>query len=173
MLRRLLLKPGYRILVQFVNLSSNLLPDGRLWSFIRVALYGLLGNRVSVRSTIHGGSRICGGGLQIGNGTFINRNCYFDLTGTIKIGANCSIGHGASFITAEHELGPRVARAGKVNPKGVIVGDGVWIGANVTILPGVNIGDGAVIGAAALVTKDVPANAVVHGVPGKVVRLLE
>ena len=55
----------------------------------------------------------------------------------------------------------------------VIIGNDVWIGANVCILPGVNIGDGAVLAAGAVVNKDVPSYSVVGGVPAKVIKYRE
>ena len=58
-------------------------------------------------------------------------------------------------------------------PAPIHIGKNVWIGANATVLPGVTIGDNAVIAAAAVVTKDVPANVVVAGVPAKVIRKTE
>lgn len=58
-------------------------------------------------------------------------------------------------------------------PKPVKIGKNVWVGAHATILPGVMVGDNAVIAAGAVVTKDVPANAVVAGVPAKVIKTIE
>lgn len=57
-----------------------------------------------------------------------------------------------------------------MRPAPIVIGRGVWIGANVTVLPGVTIGDDAVVAAAAVVTRDVPAGAVVVGAPARVVR---
>lgn len=56
-------------------------------------------------------------------------------------------------------------------PAPVVIGRKVWLGAAVTVLPGVTIGDDAVVGAGAVVTKDVPANAIVAGVPARLIRM--
>ena len=58
-------------------------------------------------------------------------------------------------------------------PLPIVIGKNVWIGANAMIVPGVTVGDNAIIGAGAVVTKDVPANAVVAGVPAKVMKMVE
>ena len=57
-----------------------------------------------------------------------------------------------------------------MNPAPIIIGNNVWIGASVTVVPGVTIGDNAIIAAGAVVTKDVEANTIVGGVPAKVIR---
>ena len=58
-------------------------------------------------------------------------------------------------------------------PAPIIVGKNVWIGSNSTILQGVSIGDGAIVAAGAVVTKDVPANSIVGGIPAKLIRYIE
>jgi hypothetical protein len=58
-------------------------------------------------------------------------------------------------------------------PFPIVIAENVWIGANATILPGVVIGDNAIIAAGAVVTKHVPENAVVAGVPAKVIKMIE
>ena len=92
----------------------------------------------------------CGNSISIGNGVFIGRNCFIQDSDFHSI--------------ADSE--------GNVKPDTlpVVIGDNVWIGANVTILKGVHIGDGAVIGAGSVVTKDIPAKAVAAGNPAAVLR---
>jgi len=82
------------------------------------------------------------------------------------------VGHGVTFITSDHETGTLSRRAGELKVLPIIVEDGVWIAANVTLLPGVTVGRGAVVAAGAVVTKDVPPNSLVAGIPAKVIRLL-
>ena len=78
-----------------------------------------------------------------------------------------------SFLCATHEFGELKHRAGADVTKNIVVGDGVWIGANSTILPGVSIGDGSVVGAGSVVTKDVGPNVVVAGNPARVLKRFE
>lgn len=106
-----------------------------------------------------------GKNTRFGEDVFINSGCRFQDQGGIEIGDGSLIGHNAVITTLNHDMLP--SRRADMHPARVVLGKGVWFGSNVTVLPGVRIGDGAVVGAGALVTKDVPANAVVVGVPAK------
>ncbi len=106
-----------------------------------------------------------GKNIHIGENVFVNSGCRFQDQGGITIGDGCLIGHNAVITTIDHDMLP--SRRADMHPAPVVLGKGVWFGANVTVMPGVTIGDGAVVGAGAVVTKDVPANAIVVGVPAK------
>lgn len=109
-----------------------------------------------------------GKNIQIGKHVFINAGCSFQDQGGITIGAGCLIGHNTVIATLNHDKQP--SRRNDLHPAPVIIGSKVWIGANATILPGVTIGDNAIIAAGAVVTKDVPPNAVVGGVPARIMK---
>jgi maltose O-acetyltransferase len=124
-------------------------------------------------TVIRGGGYIYGGDLVTGERCYINRNCYFDFTAPIRLGHDVVIGHGVTFITAEHAMGKAQRRASsEVTGCPIEVGDGVWIGANVTVLPGVVIAPGAVVAAGTVVIRDVPAHTLVAGVPARVIKSL-
>ena len=110
----------------------------------------------------------CGKNLKIGKYVFINSGCRFQDQGGITIGDGALIGHNVVMATINHGLAPE--KHGDNIPAPIVLGRNVWIGANATILPGVTIGDNAVIAAGAVVTKDVPANVVVAGVPAKIMK---
>lgn len=109
-----------------------------------------------------------GKNLHLGRGVFINLGCRFQDTGGITIGDGTLIGHGSTVTTLNHSVDPD--RRADMRPAPVVIGRKVWMGASVTVVPGVTIGDGAVVGAGAVVTKDVPADTVVAGVPARAVR---
>ena len=83
------------------------------------------------------------------------------------------IGPNTLITTVGHPLSPAKRRAHTGIAKPVTIGDDVWIGGNVTILPGVAIGNNVVVAAGAVVTKDVPDNCVVGGVPAKIIKTIE
>ncbi len=105
-----------------------------------------------------------GATLILGDG-FINSDCKIRCHQSISIGDGCAISHDFTVMDSNaHMLN------GSRGTAPVVIGDHVWIGTRVTVLPGVVIGDGAVVAAGTLVTKDVPAGALVGGVPAKIIR---
>ena len=113
----------------------------------------------------------CVKNLVIGKNVFINSGCKVQDQGGIEIGDGTLIGHNVVLATLNHALAPE--RRGDLIPRPIRIGKNVWIGSNAVILPGVTIGDGAVIAAGAAVTKDVPENSVVGGVPARVLRTIQ
>lgn len=106
----------------------------------------------------------------IGEKTFINHNAYLMDGAEIKIGDNCFIGPNCGMYTAAHPIFFEERNKGLEKALPINIGDNVWIGGDVTILPGVSIGNNSVIGAKSLVTKDIPANVVAFGNPCRVIR---
>ena len=109
-----------------------------------------------------------GKNLRLGRNVFINMGCRFQDTGGITVGDGTLIGHGSTLTTLDHDMDP--ARRADMIPAPITIGRKVWLGAAVTIVPGITIGDGAVVGAGAVVTRDVPADTVVAGVPARPLR---
>lgn len=109
-----------------------------------------------------------GKNITIGKNVFFNTGCSFQDRGGITIGDGTMIGMNVTIATLNHGL-PLETR-NTTYPSPVIIGKNVWIGSNATILPGVTIGDNAVVAAGAVVTKDVPENTVVAGVPAKLIK---
>lgn len=109
-----------------------------------------------------------GKNITLGKRIFINAGCKLQDQGGVVIGDGCLIGHNTVMATLNHDLSS--SKRADMHPAAITIGRNVWIGSNATILPGVTIGDNAVVAAAAVVTKDVPENAVVMGAPARVVR---
>ena len=112
-----------------------------------------------------------GQNITVGKNVFINSGCCFQDQGGIEIGDNVLIGQQVVLATLNHDLMPE--KRANMSPAPIKIGNDVWIGAHATILAGVTIGNGAVIAAGAVVTKDVPANTVVGGVPAKIIKNIE
>ena len=108
-----------------------------------------------------------------GKNIFVNINNYFMDGATIKIGDNVFIGPSCGFYTANHPLDYTNRNQGLEKALPIKVGDNCWFGANVSVMPGVTIGAGCVIAAGAVVTKDMPANSLIAGVPAKVIKTIE
>ncbi len=109
-----------------------------------------------------------GRNTHIGKRVFINSCCHFQDQGGIFIGDGCLIGHCVVLATLNHD--PEPSRRQNLRHKPIRIGNGVWIGANVTITAGVTIGDNAIIAAGAVVTKDVPADIIAGGAPAKIIK---
>lgn len=103
--------------------------------------------------------------IQIGKNVFINHACSFLDMGSITIEDHVLIGPKVNLITENHLLDPVNRRTLICKP--IIIKRNAWIGALATILPGVTIGENAVVAAGAVVSKDVPENTIVGGVPAK------
>lgn len=109
-----------------------------------------------------------GKNITVGKNVFINACCHFQDQGGITLGDNCLVGHNVVFATLNHGFAPEERQS--MLPAPIVVGRNVWIGSNSTILQGVTIGDNSIIAAGSVVTKDVPANAIVAGVPARFIR---
>ncbi|WP_059105290.1 sugar O-acetyltransferase [Shouchella shacheensis] len=109
-----------------------------------------------------------GKNITIGKNVFFNTGCSFQDRGGISIGDGALIGMNVTISTLNHGLSMEARNT--TYPSSVIIGENAWIGSSSSILPGVTIGDNAIVAAGAVVTKDVPENTVVAGVPAKVVK---
>lgn len=143
----------------------------------RATVFRLVGFDIGKGTLIGGMPVVTGSGalqkrLVIGEQNWINFGCVFDIEGQITIGDRVDMGQEVLILTTTHEIDTRHRRAGAKNIQPVIIESGVWLGARCVVLPGVTIGEGAIIASGAVVTKDVPPNTIVGGVPAKVIREL-
>lgn len=112
-------------------------------------------------------------GLSIGRQAGLNVGCWINARGGVTIGDDVIMGPYCVVHSANHRfdsLDVPTRRQG-YEEKPVYIGNNVWLGAQVTVLPGVTIGENAVIGAGAVVTRDIPPNAVAVGNPARVIRV--
>ena len=108
--------------------------------------------------------------ISIGKRFFANFNFTVLDEARVTIGDDCFIGPNVSIYTACHSTDPIERNSRQEWAKPVTIGNNVWIGGSVTILPGVSIGDNVTIGAGSVVTKDIPSNSVAVGNPCKVIK---
>lgn len=163
------------IVVWQVNLLSSVLPNDRISQQVRAKLFGLLGAQVGRRVRLGQGIFVNHRHLHllsIGDRSFVNCGGFLDLNGPITIGRHVAIGPSVSLITCTHAMGPASQRAGRMVIAPIRIGDGVWIGCRVVILPGVNIGRGSVIASGSVVSDDVPENSLAGGIPAGVIEHL-
>lgn len=149
---------------------------GQLWAEDRDAaeeiladLVGSLGEDVEIRPPFFVDY---GRYITIGPRTFINYNFTALDVAPITIGADVMIGPGVQLLTPTHPLEPWLRRNKLESAQPITIGDNVWLGGGVIVLPGVSIGDNTVVGAGAVVTRDLPANVVAVGNPARITKEL-
>lgn len=108
--------------------------------------------------------------IEIGENFFMNMNCVILDEAKVRFGDNVFIAPNCGFYTAGHPLDAEQRNKGLEYAYPITIGNNVWIGGHVCVLPGVTIGDNAVIGAGSIVTKDIPANSLAVGNPCKIIR---
>jgi acetyltransferase-like isoleucine patch superfamily enzyme len=115
------------------------------------------------------------GRVEIGAKTVMGQECTITAYQHIRIGQQCVIADKAMFIDFDHGVVEveRPIRMQGIYKRDVEVGNNVWIGYGACILRGVRVGDNAIVGTNSVVTKDVPANAVVGGIPARILRMRE
>ncbi|HWW66788.1 MAG TPA: acyltransferase [Solirubrobacterales bacterium] len=115
------------------------------------------------------------GVVEVGDKTVMGQECTISAYRRVRIGEQCVIADRAMFIDFDHGVVEveRPIRVQGIYKRDVEVGSNVWVGYGACILRGVRVGDNSIIGANAVVTKDVPANAVVAGIPARVIRMRE
>ncbi|MGN6256662.1 MAG: acyltransferase [Solirubrobacterales bacterium] len=145
------------------GLELKIEPRGR----VRFGRFVWIGDRTKIR---------CHEGLvEIGKKTVMGQECTISAYQRVRIGEQCVIADRAMFIDFDHGVVEveRPIRLQGIYKRDVEVGNNVWIGYGACILRGVSVGDNSVIGTNAVVTKDVPANAVVGGIPARIIRMRE
>lgn len=140
--------------------------DDRRYELFR-KIFGKVKNSFIIESPFH-----CdyGYNVELGENFYMNVNCVILDEAKVKFGDNVFIAPNCAFYTAGHPFDVEQRNKGLEYAKPITVGNNVWIGGNVAVVPGVTIGDNCVIGAGSVVVKDIPANSLAVGNPCKVVR---
>lgn len=159
-----------RLLVYLTNHVVCHVPSHTL----RKAWYRAMGISIGPDSAIHLGCRLLFFGpgqlrrnqVSIGANSIVNRDCVLDCRGPLTIGDNVSISAEVAILTASHRW-QEPGYLPEFHP--VVIEDHAWIGTRATILPGTHVGRGAVVSSGAVRGGDIPAMAVVSGVPARVI----
>jgi len=112
-----------------------------------------------------------GRNIRVGRNVFVNHACEFMDRGGITIGDGVLIGPKVNLVTINHPLDPARRRSTYCAP--IVIEDGAWLGAAVSVMPGVTIGRNAVVAANAVVTRDVAPNTVVGGIPAHLIKRMD
>ena len=162
----------YYLFAKHLPATNNTLWISRCIRVIRFLIarnvFDYCGKKVNIEKGADFGT---GSGIRIGDNSGIGVNC--SVRGPLEIGKNVMMGPEVIIITSSHNIESTTIpmnQQGSLPKQKVVIGDDVWIGTRVIILPGVNIGHGSIIGAGAVVTKDVPDYAIVGGVPAAIIK---
>ena len=130
-------------------------------------ILGRTGETVHIEAPFH-----CdyGYNIEVGENFFANYNLVILDVGRVTIGKNAQIAPNVAIYTAGHPIHPDSRNSGYEYGIPVTIGDNVWIGGNVCVMPGVTIGSNVVIGAGSVVTRDIPDNVIAAGNPCRVIR---
>ena len=165
-----------RLLV--IDVLVRLIPNFFAYE-LRAKLYRLAGCRLGPQVAIHGRLSLYGtvhnkaANLSMEPGANVAPHCTFGVDGKIHLGRNVGLAPFVRIFTTQHELGPAWERSTfKVIVRDVTIEDGSVLMTGVTVLPGVTIGHGSIVAAGAVVTKSVPPNSFVGGVPAKIIKTL-
>lgn len=161
---------------QALALVASALPAAS-FAITRTSLLRAAGVQIGPRSLIQGPMRLTGKGnpcqlLSIGEFTLVTGGLHVDLGAPVRIGDRVRIGHDVSLLTINHQVGTAELRAGFSFVGEIAIEDGCWLASRCTVLPGVVIGSGSIVAAGAVVSRNVPKNTLVAGVPARVIREL-
>lgn len=167
--------PGFGKIDKAVNRTielSNKLNAALNVNQVRTYLGEIIGEEIDKSTTVFPPFHTnVGRFIRLGRNVFINHACSFLDLGGITIEDDVMIGPRVNITSENHPV--EAARRKTLVPGAVVIKQNAWIGAGATILPGVTVGKNSVVAAGAVVTKDVPANTVVAGVPAKTIKQIE
>ena len=154
-----------RRLVRLINGTTEEQAEYRVQLFKE--LFGRTGENLWVEPPFH-----CDYGchISVGENFYANMNCVILDEAKVTFGDNVFIAPSCGFYTAGHPLDVEQRNRGLEYARPIRVGNNVWIGAQVCVLPGVTIGDNTVIGAGSVINRDIPANVIAAGNPCRVIR---
>lgn len=133
-------------------------------------MFASVGDNCYIEPPLH--ANWAGKRVRLGNCFYANFNLTLVDDAPITFGDHVMIAPNVTITTATHPICPELREKALQYNREVVIGNNVWIGANVTILPGVKIGDNSVIGACSMVNHDIPANVIAYGTPCRVVRTI-
>jgi acetyltransferase-like isoleucine patch superfamily enzyme len=158
--------------IYWMHVFIKLFPGNHLAKF-RAILWNSIGFQVSLRANVMPSATLMCGNIFIGSDTFIGHEVLI-IAVDVKIGQRCDIAPRCILHAGSHEIADSSRRAGKILGGEIEIGDGSWIGANLTVLSGVKLSHGTVVAAGSLILPGTyPPNVLLAGVPAKVKKYYE